>query len=152
MRRQLAWLLMLVGFVCGYLLGPFVPGLASGQDVTWNFVVTEDVQEPPPAAAPAPQYELHVFGATWCGPCQAYKRQMPALQKVLPVVQHDVDREPQWRKPQASADGTPTFPAVRVLPTVWLLRTSDRKIVEAWTGPVGPAAVGAALSRQKVSG
>ena len=138
MSKYLVWLLPLAMAICP---------MTGAEE--WAFQVE---QAPPAAAASEPEYELHVFGAKWCPACVAYKKQMPALEKILPVVQHDVDAEKQWSRSQANSDGSIRYPAVRSLPTVWLVRKHDQKVMNAWTGALSPAATGAALSRLRNSG
>lgn len=114
------------------------------------------ISEPDKLAAAEPAdsgFYVVMFGAQWCGPCQAYKRTtLPQLRDVVAVTETDMDKEPAyWRaRVVRGLDGrNQTIPGVSSIPSFWLCRKSDRWPVARWTGPTAPATIAAEIQRQK---
>lgn len=119
----------------------------------WDFTVRQQpaVDVPgvvPPAKGqdglPAAPHEYYVvmYSATWCGPCQNWKRQeLPKLRAAgISVTVVDCDKEPQWRRARRATDSvtgkTVVIPGVSSYPTFAVVRTRDRFPVAQFVGPV----------------
>jgi len=98
----------------------------------WKFTIAE-----PPAAA-QPDWYLVLFGAEWCGPCRAWKRDhLDATRKVLPVVTVDITKDPEWKRSRqlaAPPGGRATIPGITRVPTFWLVHRASRWPVKTWVG------------------
>ena len=113
-------------------------------------VSSQTVQQPAektaekPAAKPD-EYYVVMYSATWCGPCQGWKRnELPKLRAAgVPVTVVDCDKEPQWNRARRATDSvtgkTVVIPGVSAYPTFAIVRKSDRFPVANIVGPV-PAA------------
>ena len=106
-------LLMLAGFVLLCIVRP-----ACGDDIfkaTGRYAITTTID--------ADHYVV-MFTASWCGPCQAYKNsdKFTQLKSRFPVTVVDVGVDRQWAK------------HVSTVPTFWLARRSDRKVLTRYTG------------------
>ena len=102
-------LLMLAGFVLLCIVRP-----ACGDDIfkaTGRYAISSD-------------HYVVMFTASWCGPCQAYKNseKFTQLKARFPVTVVDVGVDRQWTK------------HVSTVPTFWLARRSDRKVLTRYTG------------------
>lgn len=102
-------LLMLAGFVLLCIVRP-----ACGDDIfkaTGRYAISSD-------------HYVVMFTASWCGPCQAYKNsdKFTQLKSRFPVTVVDVGVDRQWTK------------HVSTVPTFWLARRSDRKVLTRYTG------------------
>ena len=65
-------------------------GFSNGADVATPVSLQEQI------AAQGPT--LLVFGATWCGPCQSYKKELASFAQAhpdVPIIEIDVDDHPQ---------------------------------------------------------
>jgi len=117
----------------------------------WRFRVSVAQPQAAPFEEQADDdYYAVLFTASWCGPCQRYKQTtLPAVQQLLKVTQTDMDRSPEyWRTRVVQSGGKPvTVPAVTSIPTVWLVRKSDRMPVARWRGGATPAQIAAELKR-----
>lgn len=100
------------------------------------------------AAKPAVQggeYYVVMYSATWCGPCQGWKRnELPKMKAAgVSVTVVDCDKEPQWHRARRATDSTTgrtvVIPGVSAYPTFAIVRKSDRFPVATVVGPV-PAA------------
>ena len=118
----------------------------------WKFRVS--VAQPQPAQfeeqAQAEDYYAVLFTASWCQPCQRYRANtLPAVEQLVRVVQTDMDRSPEWWRPRVvQSGGKPvTVAGVQTIPTVWLVRKSDRMPVARWRGGATPAQIAAELKR-----
>jgi hypothetical protein len=90
-------------------------------------------QEEPPSHG---EYYVVMFTAKWCSVCQVYKN-AGRWDRVLDVfprsVVVDLDVEPRWAR-------AGVLPAVRSLPTFWLLNSNDTtKVLKVWQGPTDAA-------------
>ena len=106
-------LLMLAGFVLLCIVRP-----ACGDDIfkaTGRYAITTTID--------ADHYVV-MFTASWCGPCQAYKNseKFTKLKARFPVTVVDVGVDRHWTK------------HVSTVPTFWLARRSDRKVLTRYTG------------------
>lgn len=91
-----------------------------------SFLVTERVSTFSVSERDEERYYTVMWTAKWCGPCQSFKNsgKLDKLKELCPVTVVDIDENPEWKK------------KIRVLPTFWLARRSDRKMVKEWTGSV----------------
>ena len=106
-------LLMLAGFAMLCMVQP-----VAGDDIfkaTGRYAITTTIS--------ADHYVV-MFTASWCGPCQAYKNsdKFTRLKARFPVTVVDVGTDRQWSKHVGS------------VPTFWLARRSDRKVLARYTG------------------
>ena len=91
------------------------------------------------------KYYVVMYSATWCGPCQGWKRnELPKMRAAgVSVTVVDCDKEPQWNKARRATDSatgkTVVIPGVSAYPTFAVVRKSDRFPVATIVGPV-PAA------------
>jgi thiol-disulfide isomerase/thioredoxin len=102
-------LLLLAGFCLLCVVKP-----ASGDDIfkaTGRYAISSD-------------HYVVMFTASWCGPCNAYKNsdKFTRLKARFPVTVVDVGIDRQWSKHVGS------------VPTFWLARRSDRKVLARYTG------------------
>lgn len=93
--------------------------------------IQEFLKETTPEVAMIPEgidadYYCVCFVAPWCQPCQTFKRStaFARIKERFAMTVVDVDDAPQWKK------------HVKSLPTVWLVRRSDRKMLRSWVGAV----------------
>lgn len=106
-------LLMLAGFALLCIVRP-----ACGDDIfkaTGRYAITTTISS---------DHYVVMFTASWCGPCQAYKNsdKFTQLKARFPVTVVDVGVDRQWTK------------HVSTVPTFWLARRSDRKVLTRYTG------------------
>ena len=74
-----------------------------------------------------------------CGPCRAFKASAEyiKIRRRFAVEWADTDDRPAWRQ------------YARQVPTVWLIRKSDRKMLRSWVGAVNLATVMSAINNSK---
>jgi len=76
---------------------------------------------------------LVMFTATWCGPCQNWKRSSKprAISSAgFQIVYVDIDQQPKWKTAGKK------LPAVDRYPTFWLVDPLTKLPVKVWTGDV----------------
>jgi thiol-disulfide isomerase/thioredoxin len=101
------------------------------------------IDKPKPAEPP---WRLVMFTASWCVPCQAWKRDhLTGTEKLLPVEQIDIDKHPETRRPR-TIDGKPVA-AIAKVPTFWLIKRGELAPTQVWTGGRSPAQVQAILDK-----
>lgn len=105
-------------------------------------VAAEPGQPPASSGDQEESYYLVMYSATWCGPCQNWKRnELPKLKAAgVPVTIVDCDKDPQWNKARRAVDSktgkTVVIPGVSAYPTFAVVRKSDRFPVASFVGPV----------------
>ena len=101
------------------------------------------IDKPKPAEPP---WRLVMFAASWCGPCQVWKRDhLAGTEKLLPVEQVDIDKHPETRRPR-TIDGKQVAAIVKV-PTFWLIKRGEKAPTQVWTGGRSSAQVRAILEQ-----
>ena len=101
------------------------------------------IGKPKPAEPP---WRLVMFTASWCGPCQAWKRDhLARTEKLLPVEQVDIDKHPETRRPRV-IDGKQVA-AISKVPTFWLIKRGEKIPTQVWTGGRSSAQVRAMLDK-----
>ncbi len=101
------------------------------------------IDKPKPAEPP---WRLVMFTASWCVPCQVWKRDhLAGTEQLLPVEQVDIDKHPETRRPR-TIDGKPVA-AITKVPTFWLIKRGELAPTQVWTGGRSPAQVQAILDK-----
>lgn len=93
------------------------------------------IQQPVPDS----EFIVVVCSTKSCGPCRAFKASAEyiKIRRRFAVEWADTDDRPAWRQ------------YARQVPTVWLIRKSDRKMLRSWVGAVNLATVMSAINNSK---
>lgn len=121
--------------------------------VEWHFKVVPVISSPEPIKAEE-EYYLCFFTASWCGPCQQFKRsgRLEEITKELSVTTVDMDASPEWWKSRIVKDSSGnnvTLPGVKSIPSFWLCRKSDRWPVKRWTGSISLQSLNQEITKRK---
>jgi thiol-disulfide isomerase/thioredoxin len=115
----------------------FVCATVAAED--WKFKVVQPLSSPETVKAEQEDYYVVMFTASWCGPCQQYKRsgQLDNLKSEFPVTVVDMDQNREWWKSRTVLDpsGKRVLQSgIQAIPSFWLCRKSDRWPLKKWTG------------------
>ena len=98
------------------------------------------MNESPQQARTEPEWRLVMFTASWCGPCQAWKRDhLKAIEQLLPVELVDIDKHPEVRRTR-TLDGK-SVAGVYKVPTFWLVKKGQKAPTRVWVGGRTPAQI-----------
>lgn len=115
----------------------FTCSIVAAED--WKFKIVQPLSSPETIKAEQEEYYVVMFTASWCGPCQQYKRsgQLESLKSEFPVTVVDMDQNKEWWKDRVVVDLSGkrvVQPGIKAIPSFWLCRKSDRWPLKKWTG------------------